>query len=1273
MSVSDKEDPDFEQHLTPAFEGTETKRDYPLGIFVADREVGSPSVQVILIAVFEGKNLVAFPHGAWNRTVAKRTLPPQSVVKPTLVEVLAVSAEDRTELQEDTFLKVWIGFLKPEFMMNVQLATDVSEGELIFGEAEGAPLLPSADALVAVAQEHFAFFSAEETGPGTRYPAHPRSSGSGAPDLETRMTRMEDTMIEINRTLQNLSPLIGKTTPPVLQPSSKKSSVPSKAGLGKERAKGQDYPGLDSAVVTAALQAGVPETSLREMQKLIGGNPRAQKLGDLTSHAKRADPLSEDDEDEPDVVVPQEAGECGSAKLSPIEQNLTHLTSIVEMLAEERKRVMGRNKLEAALDHAGPVSLEGSAYVWWEAKCSSSKSIALDVFRESQRDLPVDREAHVRRSTQSDFASRYESSFNECSKLGGVQVTDRQLQVNRVCGLVDCGHIGLAHGGRCGKGKSKGIASPVDVGSECRSRQLDFSCRAWFGARTTVLNACHSPRSVDRRWGATFLTAAGSQVGRNQPQPLERHRRLLAEKELSRQDAEGQRFGRWWKQHGVGLKKETEGKSQEQGSFGFLEPAEPNGARELKGGKVRREVAVDASGAKPLPGTTAATVRLPAFLNSLPRWLLKIHCGLRGFLRSIIQTQGARMISTSSTSIWPMPLPYPEVFTSGSHGSKDAPWKRLVCLQVAVLDWYILNRPDVAPSALGLGARLNSRQWSAVKMLEYLVQDGNTPEFIAACDMGRGAAKIENFQQELDALCRAAAFVHDGEKSYFGEALSHSFSCDAMTARCGTLVGEVGRSAVGNAKRLVADRLNFPAGPRFDPRAFFDDATLKRYEHSLSDGLDPQTVGEPPRVKVNADTKNKIALYQKMACAGMLKPIPPGSFHDTFRSGLFAVHKDETKDRMVLDGRPANLVDKGQGKWSAAMASASVLGQIHLDDHIVLVSSGADLKDFFYQFVVNAERTARNVLAGTLTLDEAKTVFGENFSWPHKSVTVGLSTLAMGDRNAVEYAQCAHLGLCLQKSVAECHELLGLRIPLPRGLFHVGIIVDDLVLLEQVLRCDVLQSDWFEHTTSFCRLNKAIDGYKSVGLVDNPKKAFKGELCSKYWGCEIDGLKGLLRSSSQRLWPTVLITLRTASLGLATVGLLEALAGSWVSLLSVRRRLFCVLDLIFDALAWYEQPRAVIRLSPEMKSELISLSVLGSLAAVNLRADFACFVSATDASSESIAGVVADTYPMRLAKSFQDIAYEKGIGQSCSHQVEHCFVSMAIFVLLMSFPMESAM
>ena len=360
MSVSDKEDPDFEQHLTPAFEGTETKRDYPLGIFVADREVGSPSVQVILIAVFEGKNLVAFPHGAWNRTVAKRTLPPQSVVKPTLVEVLAVSAEDRTELQEDTFLKVWIGFLKPEFMMNVQLATDVSEGELIFGEAEGAPLLPSADALVAVAQEHFAFFSAEETGPGTRYPAHPRSSGSGAPDLETRMTRMEDTMIEINRTLQNLSPLIGKTTPPVLQPSSKKSSVPSKAGLGKERAKGQDYPGLDSAVVTAALQAGVPETSLREMQKLIGGNPKAQKLGDLTSHAKRADPLSEDDEDEPDVVVPQEAGECGSAKLSPIEQNLTHLTSIVEMLSEERKRVMGRNKLEAALDHAGPVSLEGS-------------------------------------------------------------------------------------------------------------------------------------------------------------------------------------------------------------------------------------------------------------------------------------------------------------------------------------------------------------------------------------------------------------------------------------------------------------------------------------------------------------------------------------------------------------------------------------------------------------------------------------------------------------------------------------------------------------------------------------------------------------------------------------------------------------------------------------------------------------------------------------------------------------------------------------------------
>ena len=93
-----------------------------------------------------------------------------------------------------------------------------------------------------------------------------------------------------------------------------------------------------------------------------------------------------------------------------------------------------------------------------------------------------------------------------------------------------------------------------------------------------------------------------------------------------------------------------------------------------------------------------------------------------------------------------------------------------------------------------------------------------------------------------------------------------------------------------------------------------------------------------------------------------------GEYLQDYQNGLFAVPKDGTRDRMVLDGRPANMADTAQNRWSQAMASAAALCHICLDDDKVLLASGEDLKDCFYQFKVNKQRTARNVLEGRLSL-----------------------------------------------------------------------------------------------------------------------------------------------------------------------------------------------------------------------------------------------------------------------------------------------------------------
>lgn len=80
---------------------------------------------------------------------------------------------------------------------------------------------------------------------------------------------------------------------------------------------------------------------------------------------------------------------------------------------------------------------------------------------------------------------------------------------------------------------------------------------------------------------------------------------------------------------------------------------------------------------------------------------------------------------------------------------------------------------------------------------------------------------------------------------------------------------------------------------------------------------------------------------------------------------------------------------------------------------------------------------------------------------------VGLSTLAMGDTMAVEFAQASHIGLCLRQGVGSASEFLTLHGSIPRGLLQVGIIVDDLIILEQVVK-RVLDAD--EVTESDARI-----------------------------------------------------------------------------------------------------------------------------------------------------------------------------------------------------------
>ena len=265
-------------------------------------------------------------------------------------------------------LKTWIGYLRADLLTHLQPYSETENCDFHFLEEDGEVYIPLAASLIAAAQDHFAFFSAqEEVAPQTRgvrddldgeplgEPGEPGLAALGA-----RMTQVEsvlDFLQDGMRTLmaqqsmgQRRQPAASQAyreTPaaPTAQPkrgsmSSSKNPNPQAAGL---------FPHLDKGVVQAALQADVPMSSLKQMEDVVSQNVKAKKVNDVKTGVT-LDPLSEH-EDALEVAA-REAEDAGYQEEGlPVGRTLDKLTAIMEMLTEERCKKASTSKLDAALDN----------------------------------------------------------------------------------------------------------------------------------------------------------------------------------------------------------------------------------------------------------------------------------------------------------------------------------------------------------------------------------------------------------------------------------------------------------------------------------------------------------------------------------------------------------------------------------------------------------------------------------------------------------------------------------------------------------------------------------------------------------------------------------------------------------------------------------------------------------------------------------------------------------------------------------------------------------
>eukprot|EP00438_Fugacium_kawagutii_P026205 Skav223835 [mRNA] locus=scaffold1256:189550:193986:- [translate_table: standard] len=611
-----------------------------------------------------------------------------------------------------------------------------------------------------------------------------------------------------------------------------------------------------------------------------------------------------------------------------------------------------------------------------------------------------------------------------------------------------------------------------------------------------------------------------------------------------------------------------------------------------------------------IPGSDASSITIHSMWDDWSRILFRKGTPFGRFYAAMWRGPQRLHNSKPSSEAWPMPLAFHGRQLKGCKvGVRKASLHRLVNLQIAYLNFLHLGEPKSPPQHVCGRIALNEVQREMVERLCSLSESWSTYSTIVASEMGRTAAKQQKQEQILSQLTKLGlAAVVDTEK--YKKNFRNSGSVVPLEAADrGSSVGHLKGSATCLAQEIIADRVKMEGSPIFDPLPFLDEVSAELFQHPFCQDISPESLSEPPpRVRIHAKFNEKVKLLKTLNQSGRLGFRHPSEVVAGHGNGLFCVPKNLEVDRLILDGRPANMLQQPPNRFIYTMASATSLLGIFLAEGEKLMMSGDDLSNYFYTFKVGYDRGTRNFLEWRIDTKLVKDFPGFP---PHLAdepvVYACLCTLAMGDSAACEYAQTSHLSLGIHAGAVTSDGLLTLHGRTPRTDSISGLIIDDFIMMQKVpidaTHCKALED----------RRASLHATYNKVGLEAHPSKGFSQEEKASFWGADVDGLRGLVRGSIPRAASLCWITFQVAELGVSTVGLLEMISGGFVALFGFRRRMMSLLDLIYSAQSGRCQDE-IISLSGRLRDELYSLCLLCPLAVSDLRVPFCKSVYMVDAS-----------------------------------------------------------
>ncbi|CAE7297843.1 unnamed protein product, partial [Symbiodinium sp. KB8] len=689
MSESEEDEP-ARIRSRLVFSGGRIDNNFKVGTLPCGEEGATCSI--IGIAELGGRIIVALPHAVWNRKVKARKIPSNSLGKALSVDCATSFEGARETARPEISTKVWVGIISMELEEKVQYLEDAF---VTYAFISGNPeeiVYPYGKALVSIADEQFAFMTAE--------------SGGGGPGIFKRMEAVETGLSTIQRLLENLQRQQGEEEdPPRQKDRGAERGARSKAIAAP--AKRPPLPGLDGGTVAAARAAGVDEEALQEMSRLVG-----QRQGRL------AEPK----------VLEEIALEDGDALGDPEE----------EWTKDDPENK--KSDLESILDQGGASASSDGSGLGSGRKNAAAHRLLIKAFQENPRLIYESLEANM----VADFgvqptlpghpggAPSARAWLSARSRIGNFH--NHVRWVWQVAGILDDLVAGNAERARARAALLIAAAdqASIDGGSWALSTVSllepvppfqDFSRHSAPQPAEAQSSALYDPR-----WTEVFLGVLKERDTWN-----ETRKKLSGQRARTEGDPEDK--NRPTPGRGV----QRLGANQDRaGPLNYFSAGSTDN-KHIPGSSVN-DINPRAVFLQLIREFFRKGTGLCSFATSSMR-------------KTFVSYQGANKCRNSPHHVWPMPMPYPAACSLDPGTVGDTDLKKIVTnLLVISFNYLDLGRPTRAPDDCLGGNRLNEAQWEQVLRLESFLDAWFEIGILTAETMGRTAGKVEDLERLLSNL-----------------------------------------------------------------------------------------------------------------------------------------------------------------------------------------------------------------------------------------------------------------------------------------------------------------------------------------------------------------------------------------------------------------------------------------------------------------------------------------------------------------------------------------